>query len=123
GRRQIPYVAGMPGTIATMFVLILIFRQLVPRIVATRNPEIILFHLFPLLRITHFLMLPFSSVLIRVMNYFQRWEEQIEPDKEEEASEEEIQAFIDAGEEEGILESNEGAIIQSSVNFVAKSAR
>src|SRR5207249_2739099 len=90
-RRQIPYAAGMAATVGAMFLLILVFRQLIPRIVATRNPEVVLLRLLPLLRLAHILMLPFSRILMRVMNYFQRWEEQIEPDKEEEASEEEIQ--------------------------------
>src|SRR6185295_3940756 len=66
GRREIPYVAGMPGTIILMFVLILVFRQLIPRIVATRNPEVVLLYLLPLLRVIHFAMWPFSSVLTRV---------------------------------------------------------
>src|SRR6185295_15530653 len=79
GRREIPYVAGMPGTIGLMFILILVFRQLIPRLVATRNPEKTLIYLLSLLRIVHFVMRPFSSVLTGVMNYFQRWEEQVEP--------------------------------------------
>jgi putative hemolysin len=123
GRREIPYVAGMPGTIVLMFALILVFRQLIPRIVATRDPEVILLYLSPLLRSAHFVMRPFSSVLTGVMKYFQRWEEPVEPAKEEEASEEDIQAFIDAGQEEGILESDEGEMIQSIVHFGDKVAR
>src|SRR5262245_45251479 len=123
GRREIPYVAGMPGTIAAIFLIVLIFRQLVPRVVATRRPEKVLLYLLPLLRFTHLLMLPFSSVLTRVMNYFQSWEEEVEPAKVAEASEEEIQAFIDAGQEEGILESDEGELIQSIVHFGDKVAR
>ena len=55
--------------------------------------------------------------------YFHRWEEDIEPAKEEETSEEEIQAFIDAGQEEGILEQDEGEMIQSIVHFGDKVAR
>jgi CBS domain containing-hemolysin-like protein len=62
-------------------------------------------------------------VLTRVMNYFQSWEEEVEPAKVAEASEEEIQAFIDAGQEEGILESDEGELIQSIVHFGDKVAR
>ena len=57
------------------------------------------------------------------MNYFHRAEEGAEPEKEEEASEEEIQAFIDAGQEEGILEQDEGEMIQSIVQFGDKVAR
>jgi len=116
-RRQIPYAASMSGTVAGMLLLTLIFRQLVPRIVATRHPDLVLLRLLPLLRVAHVLMFPFSRILMRVMSYFESWEEKVEPDREEEASEEEIQAFIDAGQEEGILESNEGAMIQSIVHF------
>jgi CBS domain containing-hemolysin-like protein len=123
GRRQIPYVAGMPGTIGLMFVLILVFRQLIPRLVVTRNPEFILLRLFPLFRIAHFLLRPFSRLLIATMNYFTKWEAEMEPAKEEETSEEEIQAFIDAGQEEGILEHSEGEMIQSIVHFGDKVAR
>src|SRR5262245_56264322 len=37
--RTVPYVAGMPGTIVLMFVIIGLFRQLIPRLVIARNPE------------------------------------------------------------------------------------
>ena len=50
-----------------------------------------------------------------VLNRFHRWDEETESEDEEEASEQEIQAFIDAGQEEGILEQDEGAMIQSIV--------
>ena len=123
GRRQVPYVAGMPGTIVLMFVLILLFRQLIPRLVATRSPELVLIYLFPAFRLSSVLMKPFAGVLTSVLNYFHRWEEEMEPVKEEEASEEEIQAFIDAGQEEGILEHDEGEMIQSIVHFGDKVAR
>ncbi|MBI4475458.1 MAG: DUF21 domain-containing protein, partial [Acidobacteria bacterium] len=123
GRREIPYVAGMPGTIALMMVIILLFRHLIPRLIATRNPEIILLRIFPIFRLTHLLLRPFTRVLVSSLNYFQRWEEEIEPAKEEETSDEEIQAFIDAGQEEGILESDEGEMIQSIVHFDNKVAR
>jgi len=123
-RRQVPLVAGMPGTILLMFVLILVFRELIPRIVATRDPEVVLRYLLRFLQAANFIMRPFSSVLTRVMNSFKRWEDQVEPDKkEEEATDEEIQAFIDVGQEEGILESHEGELIQSVVQFGDKVAR
>ena len=56
-------------------------------------------------------------MFMSALNYFHRLEDQIEPAKEEEASEEEIQAFIDAGQEEGILERDEGEMIQSILQF------
>jgi putative hemolysin len=104
-------------------VVILVFRHLIPRIVTMRSPELALLRVFSIFRITHFVLGPISRLLMGALNYFHRWEEEMEPAKEEEASEEEIQAFIDAGQEEGILEHDEGEMIQSIVHFRDKVAR
>jgi len=120
-RREI--AAGMPGTIGLMFVLIILFRQLIPRLVAARNPELVLIYMYPLFRICSMLMRPFARLMTLVLNYFHSWEEEKDPAKEVEASEEEIQAFIDAGQEEGILEHSEGEMIQSIVHFGEKTVR
>jgi putative hemolysin len=122
-RHQVPYVAGLPGTIVLMFVLIMLFRQLVPRLIVARNPEMVLVYTFPALRLCWLLMRPFAGLMTGVLNYFHRWEEEGDPEKEEEKTEEEIQAFIDAGQEEGILEHDEGEMIQSIVHFGEKVAR
>jgi putative hemolysin len=122
-RHQVPYVAGLPGTIVLMFVLIMLFRQLIPRLVAARNPEMTLVYLFPALRVSWLLMRPFAGLMTGVLNYFHSWEEEADSDKVEETTDEEIQAFIDAGQEEGILEDDEGQMIQSIVHFGAKVVR
>jgi putative hemolysin len=123
GRRGVPYFEGMSGTILLMFAIILIFRQLLPRVIAARNPEMVLIQLFSLFRVIQVIMRPFSRLITLTLNYFHRWEEDMEPAKDEETSEEEIQAFIDAGQEEGILEVDEGEMIQSIVQFGDKVAR
>ena len=124
-RRDVAYVAGMPGTIALMFVLIALFRQLIPRLVAARNPEMVLLYMFPVFRLCVWVMRPFARLMTVVLNYFHSWEEETDPAKEEEtkATEEEIQAFIVAGQEEGILEDAEGEMIQSIVHFGEKTVR
>lgn len=122
-RHQVPYFAGLPGTIVLMFVLIMLFRQLIPRLVVARNPEMTLVYMFPALRLCWLLMRPFARIMTGVLNYFHSWEEEVDPDKEEETTEEEIQAFIDAGQEEGILEHDEGEMIQSIVHFGEKVVR
>jgi len=121
--RREAYAAGMPGTIGLMFVLIILFRQLIPRLVAARNPELVLIYMYPLFRICSMLMRPIARLMTLVLNYFHSWEEEKDPAKEVEASEEEIQAFIDAGQEEGILEHSEGEMIQSIVHFGEKTVR
>lgn len=122
-RRQVPYITGALGTVLVMMLIILFFRHLIPRIITMRSPEIMLLRLLPIFKIAHFMLRPLSRLLMSALNYFHRWEEEMEPPKEEETSEEEIQAFIDAGQEEGILEHGEGEMIQSIVHFGDKVAR
>ena len=122
-RRQIPYVGGAVGTVIVMMFVILIFRHLIPRIVTMRSPEVILLRLLPLFKVAHITLRPFSRPLMAALNYFHRWDEETEPVNEEATSDEEIQAFIDAGQEEGILEHDEGEMIQSIVHFGDKVAR
>src|SRR5437016_8326868 len=121
--RPIPYTASVIITVVVMMFVILIFRHLIPRILTIRSPELVLIRLFPIFRLAHFTLSPLSRLLMSMLRYFRRLEEEIEPAKEEEASEEEIQAFIDAGQEEGILERDEGEMIQSIVHFGDKVAR
>jgi putative hemolysin len=122
-RRQIRYVVAVFGTVGIMMLVILLFRHLLPRIITMRSPEVALLRLFPILKISHTALRPLSVLLMSALNYFHQWEQDVEPAKEEETSEEEIQAFIDAGEEEGILERDEGEMIQSIVHFGDKVAR
>jgi putative hemolysin len=121
--RQVRYVPGALATVIVMMFVILVFRHLIPRIITMRNPVIVFLRLFPIFKVAHFMLRPFSRPLMAALNYFHQWDEEMEPPKEEEASEKEIQAFIDAGQEEGILERAEGQMIQSIVHFGDKVAR
>jgi CBS domain containing-hemolysin-like protein len=120
--RTVTWIAAA-STVAVMIFVILVFRHLLPRILTMRRPELVLLRLFPVFRVVHFALRPVSNPMIAALQYFKQWEEDIEPVKEEETSEEEIQAFIDAGQEEGILEQDAGALIQSIVHFGDKVAR
>jgi CBS domain containing-hemolysin-like protein len=122
-RREIRYVVSVLGTVGVMMFMILVFRHLLPRIITMRSPEGVLLRLFPVFKVAHAALRPVSRLLISALNYFHQWEREVEPAKEEETSAEEIQAFIDAGEEEGILERDEGEMIQSIVHFGDKVAR
>lgn len=121
--RTIPYTGSVIGTLIIMMFMIAIFRHLLPRVITMSNPEATLLRLFPVFRVVHLAVRPISLPLTSALKYFERWEEEIEPATEEETSEEEIQAFIDAGQEEGILEHDEGEMIQSIVHFGDKVAR
>jgi len=101
---------------------VVIFRQLIPRIFTFRKPEQVLQLLIPV----HSVLRPFLNViafpLSSSLKFFSQLGSQEEKEKTEEHIEEEIRAFINVGKEEGILEKEEGQLIQSVVEFGDKVA-
>jgi len=104
------------GLIATI-----VFRQLVPRLLTWKNPERKLLFLLPAFR-------PFFGILSTVADPFQfftRDNSQIETtivphqtvEEEREDYTEDIQALIEMGEAEGILEERERELIETMVEF------
>jgi CBS domain containing-hemolysin-like protein len=107
--------SGLPRAVLiaflTMLPLFLVFRELLPNIIARRDPERIILALLPAFRAYARVVMPISRPLSRVVRWLGKEEE-----GDEEASEEEVQAFIETGEEEGILEGDEGKLVQSIVD-------
>src|SRR5215212_5392172 len=96
-----------------------IFRQLIPLFISTRNPEGTLLFLLPLVR-------PFFPIMAFIADPFQRLfdrsrrKDQVAEDGEEEEEDDDsgdLQALIDVGEAEGILEEEEGELIHSIIEF------
>src|SRR5215207_8268276 len=96
-----------------------IFRQLIPLFISTRNPEGTLLFLLPVIR-------PFFPIMAFVADPFQRLfdrsrrKDQVAEDGEEEEEDDDsgdLQALIDVGEAEGILEEEEGELIHSIIEF------
>lgn len=93
-----------------------IFRQFIPRFLTRQNPEGKLLFLLPLVRPIYRLM-PSSSASEKER---QRFETTIMPNLTEEKTEdnsEDIQALIEVGEAEGILEEGERELIETMVEF------
>ena len=96
-----------------------IFRQLIPLFISTRNPEATLLFLLPIVR-------PFIPVMTFIADPFQRlFDRSRRKDQvtetgdvvEEEDAGGNLQALIDVGEAEGILEEEEGELIHSIIEF------
>ena len=96
-----------------------IFRQLIPLFISTRNPESTLLFLLPIVR-------PFFPIMTFIADPFQRLfdrsrrKDQITETgdvEEEDADSGDLQALIDVGEAEGILEEEEGELIHSIIEF------
>ena len=106
------------GLVAGLF-LAGIFRQLLPLVISTRNPEAILLFLLPFIRpffpIMTFIADPFQTLFDRSRRKDQVTE--VGNEEEEDDDSVDIQALIDVGEAEGILEEEEGERIHSIIEF------
>lgn len=96
-----------------------IFRQLIPLFISTTNPEATLLFLLPAIR-------PFFPIMAFIADPFQRLfdrsrrKDQVAEEGEEEEDDDDsgdLQALIDVGEAEGILEEEEGELIHSIIEF------
>ncbi len=88
----------------------LVFFDLLPRLLVSVNKRRILTLLLPSFKLLYSLSMPLFLLLRTVKS---------KEEKEEfrEASDEEIQAFIDEAKEEGIIEKEEGVLLKSVVEF------
>jgi putative hemolysin len=96
-----------------------IFRQLIPLFISTRDPEGTLLFLLPLIRpllpVMAFAADPFHRLFDRSRT---KEQELIDGEEEEEQDAvDDIQALIEVGEAEGILEEEEGELIHSIIEF------
>ncbi len=109
------------GAALTILVLAGLFRQLIPRLIASRRPEGTLRRLLPVLRPVY---RPLSLLAFTWHKSFDRprraTEQQMEnggAEEEEETTDDDIQALIDVGEDEGIIEEEEGELLHSIIEF------
>jgi len=109
----------VPVGLLAGLILVGIFRQLIPLFISTHNPEGTLLFLLPLVR-------PLFPFMAFVADPFQRLfdrsrrKDQVAEDGEEEEEDDDsgdLQALIDVGEAEGILEEEEGELIHSIIEF------
>src|SRR6476646_5072007 len=104
--------------LASGLILTGIFRQLIPLFISTRNPEATLLFLMPVVRpffpIMAFIADPFQRLFDRSKSKGQIVEDETEEEDDDDSG---VQALIDVGAAEGILEEEEGALIHSIIEF------
>lgn len=109
------YALGL-GILAT-----LIFRQFLPRLIVRNNPERVLLAVLPIVRPIYKVASVVVSPLTRMFpsRDQQRLESSSTPDSSEEKldDDEDMQAFLEVGEAEGIIEEDEREMIESMVEF------
>ena len=133
---QIALILAVAGTVMTMDELplgyaltraavlwsaIVVIWKFVLALLPDAVAEIALRVLIPISHLFYYLFWPVLYPLRRLMERIDRDAELNGAD--EEVSDEEVQAYIDVGEEEGILEKSEGRLLQSIVDFGDRVAR
>lgn len=102
-------------TSVAIWSLIVLIWKFILALVPEDTGEVILRALIPFARGSYFIFFPFLFPLRKLLERLGRTEQ--DEEGEEEVTDEEVQAYIDVGEEEGIIEPSEGRIIQSIVDF------
>jgi len=109
-----------------MILTVILFRQILPHALVQRQPARTLLRLRPVLGVLLPALGLVANPIYRALHIFQRKPEpEVEVKTEasgEDSSESELQAFLDVGEEEGIIEENEGELIQSVIRFSDRTA-
>ncbi len=98
----------------------IIFRQLLPRVLTQNESEkkliLLLHYLHPLIVALRVVAIPLSSLLGLFKRLYQETETPADPG-DEGTTDQEIQAYLEIGEDEGILEEEDTQLIQSVVEF------
>jgi CBS domain containing-hemolysin-like protein len=108
-----------------MFLTVILFRQILPLVITQNDPTRTLLRLQLPLRALWPALGFIANPIYRGLRGLQREREaqvQDEAKDDNAADDVELQAFLDVGEEEGIIEESEGEMIQSIIRFSARTA-
>jgi putative hemolysin len=114
GQIQIPSRGAIARAIAELILLIMVFDRLIPQILFARTEGIWLRHIRIVLQAFFFLILPITIVLQLLLSIAALAEPE---DETEEEPSEAMEALLEAGEEEGILEESDRELVRSVVEF------
>jgi putative hemolysin len=113
----------LPVAFGGMILTVIIFRQILPLIITQNDPTRTLLRLRLPLRLLWPALGAIAHPIYRSLRGLQREPEpKVETEDEDDDDESEIQALLDVGEEEGIIEENEGEMIQSIIRFGDRTA-
>ena len=108
-------IGGAVATSVAIWAIAVLLWKFVLALVPEDTGEVILRALIPFARFTYYLFWPFLFPLRMLLERLGRRDDS--DDDEEDPTDEEVQAYIDVGEEEGIIEASEGRMLQSIVDF------
>ena len=110
-------VPSLATLLACVFVYILVCEHLLPSIIVRRNPEAILSAILPPFSVVARAMSPISGGLVRLLSSGRPERLITQQEQSEEDQGEVAHAYLEAGEEQGLIEGDERRLLQSIVDF------
>ncbi len=111
---------GLVYAFIAVSLLSVLFRQFLPRLLTQNGSERKLMGLLRLFNPVYRILRIPASPMSKILKFHKRLHEEVENNREpdaEEATEEEMQAYLEIGEDEGILQKEDTKLIQSVVEF------
>lgn len=121
GQMETPSGGAIARTIAELILLILVCDRLIPQVFFTRTRGLWIRRITLFLQVVFYLILPVTIVLQLLLSIAALAEP--EDTEEEERPSEAMEALLEAGEEEGILEESDRDLVRSAVEFGDKVVR
>jgi putative hemolysin len=116
GREGVSLVS-LGELLACVAVYIFACEHLLPSIIVRRNPEAVLAALLPSFSVVATAMSPISSILVSLLKTGGPERAAAAEEQNEEESGEVTHAYLEAGEEQGLIEGDEKRLLQSIVDF------
>jgi putative hemolysin len=110
-------LASISTLLACVAIYIVICEHLLPSIIVRRNPEAVLTALLPSFTVIARAMLPISGLLVRLLTSGKAERLATAPEQPDAEAGEVAHAYLEAGEEQGLIERDEKRLLQSIVDF------
>jgi putative hemolysin len=117
-----PSLAEAAQAVLGAVLVIVLFNQFLPFVFFTRTTGLWVVRLTPLIRVLLYLVLPVTLLLAFLLS-IAALAEPLPGNTEEDPSEAAVEALIEAGEEEGIIEEGDRDLVRSAVEFGDKVVR
>jgi len=111
---------GLIYCFAVVVLISVLFRQFLPRLLTQNEPERKLCALLRIFGLFYWALRPLALPLSNLLKLSKRLQEEVDDGgkpESEEPSGEEVQAYLEIGEDEGILQKEDSKLIQSVVEF------
>ena len=115
--------AGVGYATVIVTILLLIFGEITPKTIGTRHPEGVAFLFAPLIKLFSWIFTPVVFILTKVTRLIASVFGVKFSEKKVSFTEEEIKQFIQVGEEEGVLQAGEKAMMHRVFKFTDLSAK